>query len=442
MNLGVLTQWVSPELVSRVLAECGRADRVANALPLEFMVYYVLALALFSQDSYEDVMDNLVSGIPVLAQDVPNKSSIFAARRRLGAGVMEAVFRAVAGQVAGEAVPGAWWRGHLVCAIDGFVLDMPDSVANRGYFGGPTVLRDGLVGEAGYPQARVVTLIEAGTRAVRDAAIGGYGVGERELAGRLVASSGPGMIVVMDRGFPGWELVGAFERQGTAVLLRGTSQIARQVERVLPDGTYLSTLWQRSKRGRGEPVWVRVIEYRVEGGERIRLLTNLLDPREAPAGELAALYAQRWESEGSNRQLKTYQHGREAVLRSPIPDLVLQEIWAHLTVNHAVSRLTGLIAGERGKDPDGISFTKALKEVRRTVIRQSVNTVAKAVRYALDMADDLRRYTRQVVPGRSALRALKRATRHFDARPRGSRGQPVTTRTPPKTITLTPIPNN
>jgi hypothetical protein len=167
VNIGVLTQWVPPKLVDRAVAGNARADQVPNALPLRFMVYYMLALALFSQDSYEDVMDNLVSGIAELAQNVPVKSSIVAARRRLGVRAMQEVFRQVAGQVATDTTLGAFWRGRLVMAIDGFMLDVAESRENREYFGSTTSTH----GEAMYPKARVVTLVEAGTRAVRGAAI-------------------------------------------------------------------------------------------------------------------------------------------------------------------------------------------------------------------------------------------------------------------------------
>lgn len=259
-----------------------RPDLVPNALPLVFMVYYALALALFSQDPYEDVMDNLVGAIEELASDVPAKSSIHAARKRLGSAVLEELFHLVAGQVAGERTAGAYRRGRLVCAIDGFVLDVPESAENREHFGGPSTRIDGRTRPAGYPRARVVTLVEAGTRAVRDAAIGPFATGERDLVKELVGATGPAMIVIMDRGFPGRELIQEFNRQGTAILMRASTQIARADIQELEDGGYLAALWKDSVRGRGEPAWVRVIEYTVDGGERIRLLTNLLDPHEAP----------------------------------------------------------------------------------------------------------------------------------------------------------------
>ena len=51
VRLGVLTEWVTAELVDEVLAECGTRDQRPGALPARFMVYYVLALALFQPDS-------------------------------------------------------------------------------------------------------------------------------------------------------------------------------------------------------------------------------------------------------------------------------------------------------------------------------------------------------------------------------------------------------
>ena len=63
VRLGVLTEWVTADLVDEVLAECGKRDKKPGALPARFMVYYVLALALFQQDSYDDVAENLVGAL-------------------------------------------------------------------------------------------------------------------------------------------------------------------------------------------------------------------------------------------------------------------------------------------------------------------------------------------------------------------------------------------
>ena len=141
VRLGVLTEWVTAELVDEVLAECGMRDQRPGALPARFMVYYVLALALFQQDSYDDVAENLVGALEGMDEAIPNRSSFTRARQRLGAEVLEAVFRRLAGPVAPAGLDGAFWRGMRVAAVDGFVLDVPDTPANRAAFGGPPTPR-------------------------------------------------------------------------------------------------------------------------------------------------------------------------------------------------------------------------------------------------------------------------------------------------------------
>ena len=75
VRLGVLTEWVTADLVDEVLAECGKRDQKPGALPARFMVYYVLALALFQQDSYDDVAENLVGALEGMDEAIPDKSS-------------------------------------------------------------------------------------------------------------------------------------------------------------------------------------------------------------------------------------------------------------------------------------------------------------------------------------------------------------------------------
>src|SRR6266568_2267898 len=242
VRLGVLTEWVTAGLVDEVLAECGKRDQRPGALPARFMVYYVLALALFQPDSYDDVAENLVGALEGMGEAIPARSSFTRARQRLGAGVIEAVFRRLAGPVAPAGLDGAFWRGMRVAAVDGFLPGVPDTPANRAAFGGPVAARGQ---PSGFPQARVVTLTETGTHSPVDARVGGYCAGEQELAVAM-AGSAAGMRVIMDR---------------------------------------------------------------VDGGEVVRLLTDLMDPAAFPAGELAALYHERWESESSFRQVKTFQRG-------------------------------------------------------------------------------------------------------------------------------------
>jgi Insertion element 4 transposase N-terminal/Transposase DDE domain len=435
VRLGALTEWVSAELVDEVLAERGVRDQRPGALPARFMVYYVLALALFQQDSYDDVAENLVGALEGMDEAIPGKSSFTRARQRLGAGPLEAVFRRLAGPVAPRCLAGAFWRGMRVAAVDGFMLDVPDTQANRAAFGGPV---DAKGQPAGFPQARVVTLTETGTHSSADARVGGFSGGEPELAAAM-AGSAAGMLVIMDRAFAGVVLWKAYLKAGAHLLIRARSCVAARPVRVLDDGTYLARMNPAGQKG-AHPggVLVRVIEYRVDGGEVIRLLTDLMDPAAFPAGELAALYHERWENESSYRQVKTFQRGRQEILRSADPELVRQEIWAHLTVHHCLTRIImRLAAGER-TDPDRICFVKVLKHVRRSVIRQSARTSAQVRQFMAMMAAKVRRKLdngpRRL---READRSLKRPASKYSFRKAGQVRRP-TRRVAAKVLTLHP----
>ena len=370
VRLGVLTEWVTADLVDEVLAECGKRDQKPGALPARFMVYYVLALALFQQDSYDDVAENLVGALAGMDEAIPNKSSFTRARQRLGAGVIEAVFRRLAGPVAPAGLDGAFWRGMRVAAVDGFVLDVPDTPANRAAFGGPADAKGqpggspGQGGDADRDRDALLDRRERGRVPRR-----GAGTGDRDGVprGRDAGDHGPGL----SRG----GAVEGYTQAGAHLLIRARSSVARHPVQVLADGTYLARMNLAGQKG-AHPggVLVRVIEYRVDGGEVIRLLTDLMDPAAFPAGELAALYHQRWESESSFRQVKTFQRGPQEILRSADPELVRQEAWAHLAVHHCLTRIIMRLAAQERIDPDRISFVKVLKHVRRSVIRQSAQT--------------------------------------------------------------------
>ncbi|UQA91503.1 IS4 family transposase [Streptomyces halobius] len=433
VRLGALTRWVTPELVDEVVAAQGRRDKRVGALPAGLMVHFVLGLALFHQDSYDDVAENMVSAIPELGGTIPNKSSFTRARQRLGPQVLEVVFRRVSGPLAAEGLAESFYRGLRVAAVDGFYLDAPDTAANRAAFGGQ-VTADG--SPLAYPQVRVVALSEVGTHAVLDARVGGLVDSEQGLAAPLAARA-RGILVIMDRGFVGVSLWSEFTGAGAHLLIRAKANNARTPIEHLPDGTYLAKIWKWVGKRRTHSVTVRVVEYQVDGGETIRLLTDLLDPAEAPADELAALYHDRWEAELLNRQLKTYQRGSQQILRSAEPDLVRQEVWAHLTVHHCLSRLITEIAGRHKIDPDRISFVKVLKAVRRSVIQNTTNTPAKLGKFLASLASKLPKLDIGPRRDRAADRIVKRLKLKYADPPKGWTRQP-TRRTPPKIITLLP----
>jgi hypothetical protein len=360
--------------VDRVVEQTGRGERRSRLLPAGVVVYYVLGLALFSQCAYEEVMRMLVEGLSwsegwSRPWAVPTKAALFKARTRLGPEPLRALFSSVATPLATTRTKGAFFRGWRLIAVDGTTLDLPDTAANDAAFGRPSSGRGDGVGA--FPQVRVVGLGECGTHAVVDAAAGGYKTSEKALAGELFGSFRPGMLVLADRGFYGFELWKQAAATGAALCWRVRTDLILPVEDRLPDGSHRSGIYARADR-RHDGVAVRVIDYTLDNPGRdethtqYRLLTTILDPRAAPAAELAACYAERWEFENVLDELKSHQRGPRIVLRSKIPQGVIQELYAYLWVHFAIRWLMCQIATESDPDPDRLSFTRTLRVARRT----------------------------------------------------------------------------
>jgi hypothetical protein len=373
ISIGVLSRTYPPELVDRVVAECGRAERRTRLLPARVMVYYAMALALFSSSSYEEVMRNLVEGLDWSSGwrrpwTVPSQVAITKARARLGSEPVRALYERVACPLATKGAPGAFCGDLRLMAIDGTTLDLADTFANEAEFGRPGSARG--EGRAAFPQLRAVGLAECGTHAIVDCRLGPIKAGEGTLASTLWESLEPGMLLLADRGFWSFKAWQAARSSGAELLWRVRKNLILAVDEVLCDGSYRSRIYDSADRRRTEPIEVRVVEYELTDpafrGERHRLVTTVLDPECVCAEELAATYPQRWEFETALDELKTHQRGPRPVLRSKTPEGVYQEVWGHLLLHYAIRSLMCEVALDAELDPDRLSFTRALRVVRRT----------------------------------------------------------------------------
>ena len=142
--------------------------------------------------------------------------------------------------------------------------------------------------------------------------------------------------------------------------------------------------------------------------------------------------------EGSYQQIKTFQRGPQEILRSADPVLVRQEVWAHLAVHHCLTQIIMRLAARERIDPDRISFTKVLKHVRRSVIRQSAPTSVQIKQLMVTMAAKVRRKLDNGVRRlRQADRCLKRPASKYSFRKQGQ-GRRPTRRVAAKVLTLHP----
>ncbi|WP_432840707.1 IS4 family transposase [Dactylosporangium sp. CA-092794] len=393
ISLGVLASSVPRDVVDEVVAVTGRAARRSGGkLPPHVVVYFVMALALFADEDYEEVAARLAEtllewGCWDGAWSVPTSGGLTQARQRLGSAPVVELFDRVAVPVASELTRGAWLGPWRLMAIDGFEWDAPDSEENAARFGFGS-------GGAALSKVRVVTVSECGSHAVVAAGVGRAGQGELTVARGLLTGLGGGWLLLADRNFYSLANWNAARRGGTQLLWRVKSGLLLPVLRELPDGSYRSVLinpkiQSRFRRrdlqaaaaaGAGldpdEAVVVRVVEYTVPdrgssdrepGAEVIRLITTIVDPAAAAATQLAAAYHDRWEHETGNDQLKTHLRGPGRVLRSKSPDLVVQEIYGYLLTHYAISALICHAATEAGIDPDRVKFLRTVRIVRRRI---------------------------------------------------------------------------
>jgi Insertion element 4 transposase N-terminal/Transposase DDE domain len=371
ISLGVIARAIPSERVREVLAETGKTSERERDLPAQVMVYYAIAMALSMGSSTREVLRCLLEGLRWLwgaeAVKVAGKSGISQARSRLGEAPLRRLYEILVHPIATRATKGAWYRTWRLVSLDGSCLDIAETAANRTAFGMPGASR----GESAFPQLRLVTLVENGTHVLFGAQQGRYAEGETTLAQTVLAALRPGMLCLADRQFFGYALWHAAAATGADLLWRVKHNLRLPRERVLADGSYLTTIYPSDKhrRHRTGGVRVRVIEYRLEGVAEAeplyRLVSSILDPADAPAAELAALYHERWEIEGALAELKTQLRGARVVLRSKTPALVRQEFWGLLLAHFAVRGLMHEAALQADEDPDRLSFSHAVRVVRR-----------------------------------------------------------------------------
>jgi hypothetical protein len=392
VSLGVLVAAVGRDVIDSAVQACGVKDqRSGGKLPAHVVAYLAMALSLFPEDDYEEVAAKVTGALDRFncwdaSWSVPTASGITQARKRLGRNVMPEIFEGVAEPVATPDTRGAWLRGFRLTAIDGFDVDLPDTPGNAGEFG----YAGSGENRSAYPKARVVALSECGTHAFLAAEVGAYTVGEKTLARRLYPRLHADELLTADRNFYSFTDWGLAVAAGAHLLWRAPTGLGLPVVRILDDGTYLSVLINPANRNQARRTAlletaraggeldpkdahpVRVIEYDVPDrdgngtGELIVLLSTITDPAAAHADELAAAYHQRWEQETGHDQLKTHLRGPGRILRSRLPDLVHQEIWAWLIVHYAIAVLISRAAEAADIDPDRVSFIRTLRIIRRT----------------------------------------------------------------------------
>lgn len=409
-HLGELTQHLPFDMVDAALTATRATQSRLRDLPSRVVVYLLLAACLFPEVGYLGVWCKLTAGLAGIATVTPSAGGLGQARHRIGVAPLRWLFDLLRGPAAGPRQRGTWWRGMLVCAIDGTTLTVPDNPRILARF----TKHRGNHGGTGYPQIRLVALLACGTRTVIDAVFGPTTSGETTYTPRLLPSLHTGMVLLADRNFAAKDLLADIAATGAHVLVRLKNGRKTPILARYRDGSYLSILGT---------LRVRVIECEITistpAGRQTglyRLATTLLDHHDYPAGELITLYHQRWEIETAYLELKSSMLGGR-VLRARTPIGIEQEIYALLVIYQVLrTAMADATLTQPDTDPDRASFTIAWQTARDQVI-QAANVIADTM---IDLAGTIGRHVLDnLMPDRRLRlcpRIVKRAISKYQAR--------------------------
>jgi hypothetical protein len=343
LSASLLARVYPAQLIESILDERGVNSQRQRNLPALATTYYCMALSLYPDVAYEEVYAVVAQGLGWMQGQSTSpeiaKSSISAARKKIGVAPLQDLHRQACLPMANpKQHPEAFYAGLRLVAIDGSNIEVADETDNAATFGYP----GSRTGHAAYPQAQMAVLVECASHAILGANLGAYRTAEWTICEPLIAQMNHTMLCLADRGFNGYSHWKTAAATGAQLLWHGVTNRQLPVVKMLADGSYLSAIYpdQKSRLSRHGEIILRVIEYSLPDAAgkllRYRLLTTLLDPKVAPAMELAALYHERWEVESVFDELKIHLRKSRRVLRSKTPDGVHQEFYGWVLAHYAV----------------------------------------------------------------------------------------------------------
>jgi hypothetical protein len=442
LSLEALARVLRPTIVSEVIDRCAAREKRARKLPASAVLLLCVAMNLYSSECLTHVFFRLVGRMRWLLAD-PNalrvsKGALCQARYRLGARPLVELFRRVCKPLATPATPGAFLFGLRLMALDGTLIDAPDTPGNVRAFGKRRAPR----GQSAWPQVRVLAMSECATHAVCEAGVWPHDFDERAAGRRLLARGAQaGMLLLWDRGFHSFEMVRAVLASGAHLLGRLPATVKPRPVRTLADGTKLVLIRRRrppseEERLRGErtSVMVRLVRYTLEDPDRPghrmehRLITSLLDCASAPARDLVLAYHARWEFELAVDEMKTHQRPPQRPLRSERPVGVIQEVYGLLVAHYVVRAVMADAAKTADLAPSRLSFTHTLRVIREMAPEVQRTAARDHPRLYRQLLADVAAEPLPPRANRSNPRVVKRKMSKFGVKNPSHRGWPQPTK--------------
>ena len=365
-----LADLLPPELIQQAFSLTDTVTLRKRKLPLESMVWLVIGMAIFNNKPLSHIV-NLMDIADRSGRSFTAPSSVIARRKKLGEDPVRVLFD-LTQQYWHRESRHPLWHGLTLNAVDGVVWRTPDTPENAAAF----AKAENQYGEKGYPQVRMVCLMELSSHLLRASVMDRYDVNEMRLAAGLINQAPDNSVTLFDKGFWSagllheWHSAGE-NRHWLMPLKKGTQyevvrRLGKQDELIM-----LKTSPQARKQWGDLPetLTVRLIRRKVNGVER-QVITSMTDAMRYPAADVAELYKHRWEIELGYREAKQMLCGGRWTLRSKLPGMVRQELWGILlTYNLVRYQMVKMAFSLKGNYlPYQLSFSGSLTEILRLLI--------------------------------------------------------------------------
>lgn len=302
------------------------------------------------------------------------------------------------------AVPPQWrWQGRTVKLFDATTISMPDTAQNQLAWPQSGAQKPGL----GFPLARIGALLGLGSGAVIDYAVAptkGKSTGEQALLREVSRSLDEGDILLADALHSTWWALHLMAGRGVDVVMPtdGRRKVDCERDRLVWWPKPKRAQWLSLERYQQMPegIWVR--EVGVDG----RVLVTTLNPGQAGAREIAALYAMRWNIEVDFRTLKAAMN--MDVLRCKSPDMVRKEIALYLLTYNLVRWTMACAAQLADVTARALSFTTARRLICSFAVHLRRGTESDTAHLAAILLRSIARAVLPRRPDRIEPRAKKR----------------------------------
>lgn len=402
---------LDPDWIEEALAATGTATIRRRRLPAEQVVWLVIGMCLFRDQSMRELVSMMDLALPGTRGIRVAASSIVQARARLGDEPLRWLFERTASEWAHKSARTHSWRGLALYGVDSTTIRIPDSTENRAHFGGQDTRWEGT---SGYPLARLTTLMALRSHLLAGARFGGHAASETALAGELWPMIPDHSLAIVDRGFFSARILIGLERGGIERhwLTRARSDlVSKRIERFATGDELVELAVSKEARAKDPSMpetWrMRAIRYQRRGFKPQLLLTSMLDPERFPADEVVALYHERWEIELGYNEVKRVMLAREETTRSKSPTGVAQELWALALAYNLVRFEVERVADEAGVSPMRISFLAALRFIETAFRMWGADSAGRLPERLRNLREDIGHYVLPERRQRSYPRAVK-----------------------------------